>query len=42
MAYKKEYSKEKFCPKSGKILDQVREVMRYHHYAIRETIGSIS
>jgi len=22
-------------PKPGKILDQVREVMRYHHYAIR-------
>ena len=35
MAYKKEHVKERFRPKPGKRLDQVREVMRYHHYAIR-------
>ena len=35
MAYKREYAKEIFRPKPGKLLDQVREVMRYHHYAIR-------
>ncbi len=35
MAYKREHVKGKFRPKSGKLLDQVREVMRYHHYAIR-------
>ena len=35
MAYKKEYVKDKFRPKPGKLLDQIREVMRYHHYAIR-------
>jgi integron integrase len=35
MAYRKEHSKQKFRPKPGKILDQVQEVMRYHHYAIR-------
>jgi site-specific recombinase XerD len=35
LAYKREYVKERFRPKPGKLLDQVREVMRYHHYAIR-------
>ena len=35
MAYKREHVKERFRPKPGKLLDQVREVMRYHHYAIR-------
>ncbi|MDA3823344.1 MAG: site-specific integrase [Bacteroidales bacterium] len=35
MAYKREHVKERFRPKSGKFLDQVREVMRYYHYAIR-------
>jgi len=35
MAYKREHAKERFRPKPGKLLDQVREVMRYHHYAIR-------
>jgi len=35
MAYKREHVKEKFRPKPGKLLDQIREVMRYHHYAIR-------
>jgi integron integrase len=35
MAYKKEHVKERFRPKPGKLLDQVREVMHYHHYAIR-------
>jgi len=27
--------KEKYRPKSAKLMDQVREVLRYHHYAIR-------
>jgi len=27
--------KGKYVPKSQKILDQMREVLRYHHYAIR-------
>ena len=35
MAYKREHVKERFRPKPGRLLDQVREVMRYHHYAIR-------
>ena len=35
MAYKREHVKERFRPKPGKLLGQVREVMRYHHYAIR-------
>ncbi len=35
MTYKREHVKDKFRPKPGKLLDQVREVMRYHHYAIR-------
>jgi len=35
VAYKREHVKERFRPKPGKLLDQVREVMRYHHYAIR-------
>jgi integron integrase len=35
MAYKREHIKKKFRPKPGRLLDQVREVMRYHHYAIR-------
>ncbi len=35
MAYKRDHVKERFRPKPGKLLDQVREVMRYHHYAIR-------
>jgi len=28
-------SREGFRPKSGKLLDQVQEVMRYHHYGLR-------
>ncbi len=35
MAYKREHVKERFRPKPGKLLDQMREVMRYHPYAIR-------
>ncbi len=27
--------KEKFLPKSTRLIDQVREVLRYHHYSIR-------
>ena len=36
MAYKKEHSKENFHPKSGKILDQVQEVIRYHHCKVMD------
>jgi integron integrase len=35
MAYEKQHSKQKFRPKSGKLVEQIREVMGYHHYAIR-------
>jgi len=35
MAYKREHVKDKFRPKPGKLVDQIQEVMRYHHYAIR-------
>ena len=35
MAYKREHANDKFRPKPGRLLDQVREVMSYHHYAIR-------
>jgi len=35
MAYRREHEKEKFRPNSGEILDQMREVMRYHHCTIR-------
>jgi len=35
MAYKRQHVKERFRPKPGELLDQVREVMQYHHYAIR-------
>ena len=35
MPYKREHVKKKFRPKPGRLLDQIREVMRYHHYAIR-------
>ena len=35
---------KQFRPKSGRLLDQVREVLRYHHYALtteRSYIGWI-
>jgi integron integrase len=35
MAYPRPIIKEKFKPKPGKLMDQVREVLRYHHYSIR-------
>ena len=35
MAYEKAQVKERFRPKPGRLLDKVREVMRYRHYAIR-------
>ena len=35
MPYPRATIKEKFHPKSPKLMDQVREVLRYHHYAIR-------
>ena len=35
MAYPRTVITEKFHPKPGKLMDQVREVLRYHHYSIR-------
>ncbi len=35
MPYPRPIIKEKFIPKPGKLMDQVREVLRYHHYSIR-------
>jgi hypothetical protein len=35
MAYERAQITQKYVPKSGRIMDQVREVMRYHHYSIR-------
>ena len=35
MAYKRASPKEKYIPKSKRLIDQLREVLRYHHYAIR-------
>ena len=35
MAYSRTVITEKFRPKPGKLMDQVREVLRYHHYSIR-------
>ena len=28
-------NKPRFKPQSNRLMDQVREVLRYHHYAIR-------
>ncbi len=35
MAYSRTVITEKFKPTPGKLMDQVREVLRYHHYSIR-------
>ena len=35
MAYQRSRVRTPYTPKPGKLLDQVRDVMRYHHYAIR-------
>lgn len=35
MSYKRAKVKEKYIPKSVRLMDQVREVLRYHHYSIR-------
>ncbi len=35
MPYPRATIKEKFHPTSLRLMDQVREVLRYHHYAIR-------
>ena len=34
MPYERSVVKGKYRPKATKLLDQVREVMRYHHYSI--------
>ena len=35
MPYKRAKADSKYEPKSAKLMDQVHEVLRYHHYAIR-------
>ncbi len=35
MPYQRARVDSKYSPKPGKLLDQVGEVLRYHHYAIR-------
>jgi len=35
MAYKTQKVKEKYIPKSARLLDQVREILGYHHDVIR-------
>ena len=35
MPYKRAQVNSKYVPKSVKLMDQVHEVLRYHHYAIR-------
>lgn len=35
MAYQRSRVRTPYTPKPGKLLDQVRDVLRYHHYAIR-------
>ena len=35
MPYTRTKPKEKYKPQASRLLDQVREVLRYHHYAIR-------
>lgn len=35
MPYTRTKPKDKYKLKSARLLDQVREVLRYHHYAIR-------
>lgn len=35
MSYARSRVTERFRPKPGRLLDQVREVLRYHHYSIR-------
>ena len=35
MPYKRAVVKEKYRPRAEKLVDQIREVMRYHHYSIR-------
>lgn len=42
MPYKRAQAKEKYIPKSTRLMDQVREVLRYHHYAIRTEEAYVS
>lgn len=35
MPYKRAKVKEKYVPKSGRLMDRVRETLRYHHYSLR-------
>ncbi|VAX05237.1 hypothetical protein MNBD_GAMMA26-374 [hydrothermal vent metagenome] len=42
MPYQRSRVKSKYTPKPGKLLDQVRDVLRYHHYAIRTEKAYVS
>lgn len=35
MAYSRERARNRYTPKAEKLVDQIREVMRFHHYAYR-------
>ncbi|MFQ5729778.1 MAG: integron integrase [Waddliaceae bacterium] len=35
MSYTRTKVKEKYVPKPGKLFDQIKETLRYHHYSIR-------
>ena len=42
MPYQRARAGSKYTPKPGKLLGQVREVLRYHHYAIRTEKAYVS
>jgi hypothetical protein len=42
MAYKRTRVAARYRPQSERLLDQVREVLRYHHYAIRTEQAYVS
>lgn len=42
MPYKRTAVKEKYRPKAEKLVDQIREVMRYHHYSISTETSYVS
>lgn len=35
MSYSRTRVRQKYRPKAEKLMDQVREVMRFHHYSYR-------
>ncbi|MEO2054016.1 MAG: integron integrase [Nitrospira sp.] len=42
MPYKRAKVKEKYVPKPGRLMNQVRETLRYHHYALRTEKSYVS